>query len=185
LTSIEIPDGVTSIGVYAFSDCTNLTVIDFNATAMGDLSYNNFVFADAGTSGTGITVNIGANVTKIPACLFYLPYEDYAHKIVTVNFAPNSVCKSIGAYAFVYCSSLTSITIPDSVTGIGDYAFYDCSSLTTVYYGGTNETAWNGITKGSNNTPLTGAALYYYSETEPATVGNYWHYINGIPTKWN
>jgi hypothetical protein len=68
---------------------------------------------------------------------------------------------------------------------IGDYAFRGCSILTTVYYGGADETAWNGITKGSNNTPLTDATRYYYSETEPVAIGNYWHYIKGVPTKWN
>ena len=39
---------------------------------------------------------------------------------------------SIGNYAFEYCSSLTSVTIPDSVTSIGNFVFYGCSSLTTV-----------------------------------------------------
>ena len=39
---------------------------------------------------------------------------------------------SIGSYAFVYCSSLTSITIPNSITSIGEKAFYDCSSLTSI-----------------------------------------------------
>ena len=39
---------------------------------------------------------------------------------------------SIGNYAFFLCSSLTSITIPDSVTSIGDSAFYRCSSLTSI-----------------------------------------------------
>ena len=39
---------------------------------------------------------------------------------------------SIGGYAFVYCSSLTSITIPNSITSIGEKAFYDCSSLTSI-----------------------------------------------------
>ena len=41
---------------------------------------------------------------------------------------------SIGDRAFEYCSSLTSITIPNSVTSIGDYAFYGCSSLTSPVY---------------------------------------------------
>ena len=44
---------------------------------------------------------------------------------------PNSVT-SIGSGAFDGCSSLTSVTIPDSVTNIGDCAFCDCSSLTSV-----------------------------------------------------
>jgi len=44
---------------------------------------------------------------------------------------PNSVT-SIGEVAFAYCSSLTSITIPDSVTSIGDHAFAYCSSLTSI-----------------------------------------------------
>ena len=39
---------------------------------------------------------------------------------------------SIGDYAFAYCDSLTSVTIPDSVTSIGNRAFYDCSGLTSV-----------------------------------------------------
>ena len=39
---------------------------------------------------------------------------------------------SIGKKAFYYCTSLTSITIPNSVTSIGDYAFEDCSGLTSV-----------------------------------------------------
>ena len=44
---------------------------------------------------------------------------------------PNSVT-SIRERAFESCSSLTSVTIPNSVTSIGEYAFYKCSGLTSV-----------------------------------------------------
>ena len=43
---------------------------------------------------------------------------------------------NIGHNAFSYCSGLTSINIPDSVTSIGDGAFYGCSGLTSIYYTG-------------------------------------------------
>jgi hypothetical protein len=38
----------------------------------------------------------------------------------------------IGNSAFTHCTSLTAVTIPDSVTAIGGYAFQDCASLTAV-----------------------------------------------------
>ena len=55
----------------------------------------------------------------------------YDRTSLTSITIPDSVT-SIGHYAFYACSSLTSITIPDSVTSIGHYAFYLCTSLTSV-----------------------------------------------------
>ena len=89
----------------------------------------------------------------------------------------------IGSQAFYSCSSLTSVVIGDSVTSIGDYAFYNCSSLTEVYYNGT-EAEWNSISISNSNNPLKNATRYYYSETEPTTSGNFWHWVDGEVVIW-
>jgi hypothetical protein len=71
----------------------------------------------------------------------------------------------------------------DSVTAIGVRAFSYCSSLTSVYYTGTAET-WAGIEIGGANGRLTDATRYYYSEDTPTEAGNYWRYVDGVPTPW-
>lgn len=95
---------------------------------------------------------------------------------------PNNVT-SIGNDTFGWCTSLKSIIIPDSVTSIGEWAFYCCWSLENVYYGGTAD-QWSSVGIESNNICLTSATLYYYSQTEPTESGNYWHYVDGVPTVW-
>ncbi len=122
------------------------------------------------------SVTIGNGVTEIGNGAFR-----NCSKLTSITI-PDSVTE-IGGYAFEDCSNLTSVTIGNGVTSIGSGAFYDYDNLTEVYYYGT-ESEWNTISIGYNNSYLTKATRYYYSETQPTTSGNYWHYVNGVVTKW-
>ncbi len=129
LTSITIPTRVANMGNYAFYNCTKLTTINYNAVGCNDLANNNNAFRYAGNYASGITVNIGANVQRIPAYLFN-PYNSssYAPKITNVKFAEGSQCEEIGDYAFYYCRNLTSVTLPvDTI-----YSSTSFSSSTSV-----------------------------------------------------
>ena len=132
LTSITIPETIETIGNYAFYNCTALTEINYNATAMADFNLRNYIFGYAGQDGEGITVNIGSNVTKVPDFMFYTGSSSFSPNVITVNFAEDGQLTSIGSAAFRECSSLTAISIPSSVTTIGNSTFYGCSSLTSV-----------------------------------------------------
>jgi hypothetical protein len=115
----SISASVTSIGNYAFWECSSLTSVTIpdSVTSIGEAAFNNC---------SGLTsVTIGNSVTSIGDWSF-----EGCNSLTSVTI-PDSVT-SIGNGAFADCSSLTSVTIPDSVTSIGDEAFSGCSSLTSV-----------------------------------------------------
>ena len=136
LTSVTIPDSVTSIGIYAFYNCSGLTSVTIpdSVTSIGSSAFSSCI---------GLTS-------------------------VTI---PNSVT-SIGESAFLNCNRLTSITIPDGVTSIGDGVLYGCSSLTSVTIG--NSVTSIGISAFENCTNLRQLILF---KSTPPTLGS-----NAIPS---
>ena len=99
LTSITIPDGVSNIGDYAFEHCKNLVGITL-PDSVTDIGDHAFSYCDGLTS------------IALPDSL-----------------------TSIGNWAFDSCSSLTNINVPDSLTSIGNYAFSNCDSLMSIVVG--------------------------------------------------
>ena len=119
LTSIIMPNSVTSIEGSAFADCSRLTSVTIPNSVM---SIGSGAFWGC-SSLTSIT--IPNSVTSIEDWAFY-----DCSGLTTITI-PNSVT-SIGFAAFSRCSGLTSITIPNSVTRIVSEAFEGCSGLTTI-----------------------------------------------------
>ena len=122
LTSVTIGNSVTSIGDSAFYQCSGLTsvTIGSSVTSIGDSAFYKC---------SGLTsVTIPDSVTSIGDSAFY-----YCSGLTSVTIG-NSVT-SIGNDAFFYCYRLKEITIPDSVTSIGNQAFWCCSGLTSVTIG--------------------------------------------------
>ena len=192
-TSFEVPSGVTSIGSYAFYNCTSLTsvVIGDSVTSIGNNAFCNcssltrIVIPDSVTSIGEGAFSSCTSFTCIVIPDSVTSIGNYAFKYCTslTSVVIGDSVTSIGNTAFYYCTSLTSIVIPDSVTSIGNYAFYNCTSLSDVYYRGDAE-AWEAISIGSSNERLTSATRYYYSESAPTVKGNFWHYVDGVPTVW-
>ena len=125
LTSVIIPDSVTTIGRSAFSGCSSLTSVTI-PDSVTTIGWSPFSHCSSLQEFNGDFASEDGRCIIIEGVL-----ESFASAGLTEYTIPDSVT-SIGISAFSYCSSLTSVTIPDSVTTIGNYAFYNCSSLTSV-----------------------------------------------------
>ncbi len=132
LTSVTIPDSITSIGVNPFVDCESLANIKVSLDHPALETIDGVLFSKTDKrlvcypcASTEEEYTIPQGIQSIGYAAFY---DCSSLTSVTI---PDSVT-SIGDWAFYYCDSLTSVTIPDSVTSIGDYAFSWCYSLPIV-----------------------------------------------------
>lgn len=132
VTSVTIPDSVTSIDDNAFGFCSQLT----NISIPNSVTYIGFSAFAHCTSLKSIT--LPSSLSFISGSLF-----SGCSQLTTIHI-PDSV-PSIQSYAFYHCRNLETIRIPVSVTLIETDAFAGCPSSMTVTYSG-SKTRWDKIT---------------------------------------
>ena len=133
LFSVELPNSLTGIGDGAFFSCSSLGGIALPDSVVY-LGINPFLDCK---SLTQITVSSDSAFAVIDGVLFEKSTKRlicYPCAFIAPDYCPPEGTLSIGTYAFSLCSSLQSITFPDSVTHIGDNAFLGCASLRSVAF---------------------------------------------------
>ena len=149
LTSIEIPNGITSISSSVFRGCSGLTRLNSDVDGVFNIPNSvifirNFAFTDCHslsscTLGSGV-ISIGQSAFRGCSGLTSINIPDSVEDIGSSAFRDCSGLTSIdipsgvtfiGGYAFWNCVNLENLDIPDGVTSIGEYTFANCSGMTS------------------------------------------------------
>lgn len=149
LTRIVIPASVTSFEISAFSLCSSLVSITFGGTiaqwkviekgTLWDYNTGSYtIYCTDGEITKDGTIIFNFTVTAANRDMIGYTGKTDENLVIPSMFEINGVwyeVTSIGDEAFMGCSKLATVIIPDSVISIGDYAFHRCNRLTSVTIG--------------------------------------------------
>ena len=119
VTSVNIPDALTSIGNYAFFDCDKITEVSFDDYAIT----GKYTFKDCDRLES---INIGSGITTLWDGLFF------SCDSLRSVYLPDGVTTLYAA--FRKCFSLRNVTLPETLTDVMDYAFAYDYNLKSLYY---------------------------------------------------
>jgi len=168
LTSVEIPNSVTTIGSEAFTDnqLTSVTLGN-SVTTIGDSAFSSnqltsVVIPDSVTTiGTGVFIDNQLTSVVIPDSVTTIGDSAFRNNQLTNVIIPNSVT-TIGHDAFEY-NQLTNVIIPNSVTTI-EYSAFDRNQLTSVTIGNGITSIGSGAFEKNNNTSEVNGIMYYSNQ---------------------
>jgi hypothetical protein len=122
---VILPSSLVSIGNYAFYGCTNLKASDFTIPgSVVEIGYYAFM-------------NTGMYNASADGILYKDNWAlDYKGNRTATSLSFAAGTKGLAACAMSNFTSLTSVTLPDSVIYIGTHAFYNCSSLVSISFSG-------------------------------------------------
>ena len=122
ITEVDIPDGVTHMGMTVFGDCSNLTRVHLPAN-LDTLDNSTFMSCSKLTE------------VFIPRKVKYIgTYVFYGSGVKAVTFEEGSELETIGHDAFHECNSLEYMDMPNSVKTIEYQAFFKCASLEWIHF---------------------------------------------------
>ena len=125
ITSIELPSTLTSIGVFAFLNCSSLT----GGLNLGECTSLTSIGGAAFYGCSGFTdLILPEGLTSIGGLAFY----NCSGLKGELNLGECTDLMSIGGSAFYGCSGFTDLILPEGLKSIGDTAFYGCSNLTNI-----------------------------------------------------